>query len=100
MYLFFSGICDNLRHRVPLVLHICHQLELGTAAVQILLGIVDTEIIITIDVIGQEAGAALQSHGKRTQRQNFLFLLGQTGAGFQIASGEQPEQLQIHPNLA
>ena len=39
---------DDGSHGIPLLLHIPHQLELGTAAVQILLGIVDAEVIVAV----------------------------------------------------
>ena len=58
--------------------------------------IMDAEIVVAVNIVGEEAHAALQGHGVCAQRQNFLFLFRQTGAGFQETLGKQPEQLQIH----
>ena len=43
-----SDLADDLVHLVPLLLHIGNQLELGPAAVQILVGIVDVEVIVAV----------------------------------------------------
>ena len=62
-------LCYNGMHFLKLLFHIADQLELGTAAIQILLGVVDVKVIVTIQIICQEADAAFQRHQLGTPRQ-------------------------------
>src|SRR5699024_7478545 len=49
-------------HLIPTGLHVGHQLELGPAAVQVLAGPVGTEVMVSLQIVGEEADAALQRH--------------------------------------
>ena len=49
-------------HGSPLGLHVRHQLELGAAAVQVLALAVRFEVVVALQIIGEEAHAALQRH--------------------------------------
>ena len=68
---------DGRAHFVPLFFHIRDKLELRAATVQIVLGIMDTEIRVAGQVIGQETHAAFQRHQLGAHGQRGFFVRGQ-----------------------
>ena len=60
----------------------------------------DAKVVVAIQVVGQEAGAALQGHGQSAQGQSLTLVLSQAGASGQEAAGEDSEQVQVHFHLA
>ena len=41
-----GDLADDLVHLVPLLFHVGDQLELGPAAVQVLVGVTDVEVVV------------------------------------------------------
>ena len=54
----FCVLLHNRRHSIELLLHIGNQLELGAAAIQILLRIVDAEIVVAGQRVRQDPETA------------------------------------------
>ena len=97
MAAFFGDDCLHLR---PFAFHIGDQLELGPAAVQVVARPVDGEVMVAVQVVGQEPDAAFQRHQLGAQGQDLLFQLRQPRAGAQKAPGIGAEQVQAHLHLA
>ena len=73
-------------HRIPFSLHILYQSDLRPGAVQIMPRTVSLEIHIPLQIVGQEAHAALHGHQLCAHGKHLNFLLGQAAAAaFQIA---------------
>ena len=89
--------CRRMRR---LGLHVTHQLELGAAAVQVVALAVHGEIMVTVQIVGEEADAALHGHGLSAHGHHFQFLVGESGAGGEEALGEDAEHIQAHLHLA
>ena len=77
---------DHGGHGVELLLHVLHQLELGAAAVQVLLGIVDAEVVVAVQIVGQEADTALQGHHLGAHGHHLQLTVGEGGAGGEEAA--------------
>ena len=90
---------DDLLHRVPLLLHVGDQLELGAGADEIVLGIGDLEIAVAVEVVRQEADGQLQRDDLRAERQQLRLFLGQAAARGQVAARIDAEELQIELHL-
>lgn len=52
----------DFQHGVITFFHLLYHLELGATAVEIVTGVVDAKVHITIEMVGQEAQAAFQGH--------------------------------------
>ena len=82
-------------------LHILYQSDLRPGAVQIMPWAMDLEIHIPLQIVGQEAHAALHGHQLGAHGEHLNFLLGQAAAAaFQIAVRIAVEQIQIQGNPA
>ena len=85
-----SGLCSvlvyNRLHIVPLLLHVRDELQLGTAAVEILALAVRAEVVIALKIVGQEADAALKRHELRAPGQIIKLRVGQrAGRALEVA---------------
>lgn len=84
-----------------LCFHISNQLKLGAAAVQVLLGVVNVEVVVSIQIVGQEADAAFQDHQLCTPRQVFQFCIGKAAlCALQETTGIAFIELDVKVDLA
>ena len=86
-------------HFIPFLLHIDHHLELGSGPVQILAIPVNGEVIVAIQMVGQEPQSAFQRHDFGAHGHHPAFVLRQAGAGVEEAAGVGLKHLQAHGNL-
>ena len=97
----FTAVCNDFDHFVPLGFHVGNQLELGAAAIQILTVAVAAEVMVTVQVVSQEADATFQRHQLGSPGEVVQFLRGQGAPGtLQEAPGIDPEQIQRHADAA
>ena len=54
MLFLFHALLDDLGHLVHLGLHVADQLELGTAAVQIMILPMDAEVDVAVQMVGRK----------------------------------------------
>ena len=90
---------NDFRHIRLLCQHICRQLDLGTGALQILLGMGGLEIQITVQIVLQEAGRQLQCDDKGAQGQHFHLFFRLIGGAGQESFRVHPEQMQIQMGI-
>lgn len=64
-------------HGIPVPFHIGSQLELGAGAVEVLGFVVNVEVVISLQIISEEAHTALHRHQLGTPRQGLLFQRGE-----------------------
>ena len=89
-------MADNRFHRCPFLFHIGNHFKLGAGAVQILAFPLDGEIIVAVQMIGQEPQTTFQRHELGTHGQHPAFFTGQAGTGMEETAGVGFKQLQIH----
>ena len=92
--LLYNGL-----HDIPLPLHVGHQLELGSGAVQVLTGAVDGKVVVTVQIIRQEPDAVFQRHQLGAQRQRLTLHFCQTGTGLQEAFRKDAVQVRQEVNF-
>ena len=89
-------LLDNGGHLIPFGFHVSNQLELGPSTVQVMALTVDSEVMVTVDVVGQETQTAFQSHQLGTHGKHFNLHGSQVGTGGEEAPGVDTEHIKIH----
>ena len=64
-------------HGIPVPFHIGSQLELGAGAVEVLGFVVNVEVVISLQIISEEAHTTFHRHQLGTPRQGLLFQRGE-----------------------
>lgn len=55
-------LADKIEEVAEALFHLCYQLELGAAAIEIVVWPVSAEVDVAVEVIGQESNATFQRH--------------------------------------
>ena len=88
-------------HLLPLLLHVRHQLKLGAAPYQVLPGVVDVEVVVAVQIVGEEPDAALQGHELGAPGEILQLRLGKPALRpLQEAPDVAAVQLDIETDLA
>ena len=80
---------DDRGHLIEYIFHLSYQRELGAGTVEVVVRTGGVEVVVALQVVGEEPGAALQGHEPCTPGQ--ALFLGQahgSPGGGQIALGE------------
>ena len=91
-------LADHVVHGLELGFHVPDQLELGAAAVQVLSGVAGVEIVVALQIVRQEADAALQGHQPGAPGQVLQFRRGQ-GALAALQEAPGVDLIQAHVKI-
>ena len=68
---------NDFLHSIPVFLHVGGQFELGSGAVEVLSLVVDVEVVVALQIIGEETHTTFHRHQLGAPRQGLLFQRGE-----------------------
>ena len=92
---------DDFQHLIENLFHLSHQCELGAGAVEVVIRAGNMEIMVALQIVGQETDAAFQRHEPCTPCKALFFCHahGCPGSG-EIPFGEHFVQMQVKMDFA
>jgi len=84
---------------VHLCFDVCNQLELGTAAVEVVSRVVGLEVGVAVEIVCEETGTAFKGHQLDGEGKKFEFLVGDGRKSFDEAAGERFKLFYVKPDL-
>ena len=92
---------DDFQHLIENLFHLPHQCELGAGAVEVVIRASNMEIMVALQIVGQETDAAFQCHELSTPGKTSFFSCVHGGASSgKIAFGKHFIQMQVKVDFA
>ena len=92
---------DDFQHLIENLFHLPHQCELGAGAVEVVVRAGNMEIMVALQIVGQETDAAFQCHELSTPGKTSFFSCVHGGASSgKIPFGEHFVQMQVKVDFA
>ena len=92
---------DDRGHLIEYIFHLSYQRELGAGTVEVVVRVGNMEIMVALQIVGQETDAAFQCHELSTPSKTLFFscVRGGTSSG-KIAFGKHFIQMQVKVDFA
>ena len=92
---------DDRSHLIEYIFHLSYQRELGAGTVEVVVRAGNMEIMVALQIVGQETDAAFQCHELRTPGKTLFFSCVHGGASSgKIAFGKHFIQMQVKVDFA
>ena len=92
---------DDFQHLIENLFHLPHQCELSAGAVEVVIRASNMEIMVALQIVGQETDAAFQCHELSTPGKTSFFSCVHGGASSgKIAFGKHFIQMQVKVDFA